>query len=111
MSSVQASSDITDASTPTASPATAKVKVHFVPVGSAPILKKNKFQIGADQRFASVHTFLRKMLRLQPSDSSLFLYLSSAFCPSPDELIGELDECFSKRGELIVHYSLQEAWG
>jgi ubiquitin-like protein ATG12 len=106
--SVEASSD-TDASTPTASPA--KVKVHFVPVGSAPILKKNRFQIGADQRFASVHTFLRKMLRLQASDSSLFLYLSSAFCPSPDELIGELDECFSKRGELIVHYSLQEAWG
>ena len=86
-----------------------KVKVHFVPVGSAPIMKKTKFQIGADQRFASVHTFLRKVLKLQ--GDSLFLYLSSAFCPGPDELVGDLNECFSKRGELIVHYSIQEAWG
>jgi ubiquitin-like protein ATG12 len=88
----------------------AKVKVHFVAVGSAPILKKTKFQLGAGQRFASVHTFLRKILKLQ-GGSSLFLYLSSSFCPSPDELVGDLDECFSKRGELVVHYSLQEAWG
>mmetsp|Transcript_31414 Transcript_31414/g.90530 ORF Transcript_31414/g.90530 Transcript_31414/m.90530 type:complete len:95 (+) Transcript_31414:177-461(+) len=91
-------------------PSTAeKVKVHFVPVGSAPIMKKNKFQIGADMRFSSVHAFLRKMLKLQ--GDSLFLYLSSAFCPGPEELVGDLNECFSKRGELVIHYSLQEAWG
>eukprot|EP00934_Nitzschia_sp_Nitz4_P004822 Nitzschia sp. Nitz4//scaffold171_size48012//5652//5996//NITZ4_007118-RA/size48012-exonerate_protein2genome-gene-0.55-mRNA-1//-1//CDS//3329538680//4812//frame0 len=101
----------TTAATPTnaETPPTAKVKVHFVPVGSAPILKKTKFQIGADQRFASVHAFLRKVLKLQ--GDSLFLYLSSAFCPGPDERVGDLDECFSKRGELVIHYSLQEAWG
>ncbi|KAL3927630.1 MAG: hypothetical protein SGBAC_013009, partial [Bacillariaceae sp.] len=103
-------------------PASRKVKVHFVPVGSAPILKKTKFQISADQRFAAVHTFLRKLLKMNgtagststspsPPPPPLFLYLTSAFCPSPEEMVGELDECFSKRGELIVHYSLQEAWG
>jgi ubiquitin-like protein ATG12 len=86
-----------------------KVKVHFVPVGSAPIMKKTKFQIGADQRFASVHIFLRKMLKLQ--GDSLFLYCNSAFCPGPEELVGDLNDCFAKRGELIIHYSLQEAWG
>ena len=91
--------------------APAKVKVHFVPVGSAPILKKSKFQIGADQQFASVHAFLRKILKLQGDSSPLFLYLSSAFCPSPEDRVGNLNDCFSKRGELIVHYSLQEAWG
>jgi ubiquitin-like protein ATG12 len=95
-----------------AAPAPAeKVKVHFVPVGSAPIMKKTKFQIGADQRFISVHDFLRKVLKLQREDHSLFLYLSSAFCPGPEELVGDLNDCFSKRGELVIHYSLQEAWG
>jgi ubiquitin-like protein ATG12 len=90
-------------------PPAEKVKVHFVPVGSAPIMKKTKFQIGADQRFASVHSFLRKVLKLQ--GDSLFLYLSSAFCPGPDELVRDLNDCFSQRGELVIHYSLQEAWG
>jgi ubiquitin-like protein ATG12 len=108
-----------------------KVKIHFVAVGSAPILKRNKFQINADQRFASVHLFLRKLLKLsspvpmdenhellsantatsQLSSNNLFLYCHSAFVPSPDHLIGELRESFAVRDELVVHYSLQEAWG
>jgi ubiquitin-like protein ATG12 len=86
-----------------------KVKVHFVAVGSAPIMKKTKFQIDADQRFAAVTSFLRKMLKLK--GSSLFLYCNSAFVPAPDELVGDLNDCFSVRGELVIHYSLQEAWG
>jgi ubiquitin-like protein ATG12 len=88
-----------------------KVKVHFVAVGSAPIMKKTKFQIGADQRFAAVTTFLRKMLKMTGSGGSLCLYCNSAFVPSPDELVGDLNDCFSVRGELVIHYSLQEAWG
>lgn len=87
-----------------------KVKIHFVPVGSAPLMKKTKFAIGSDQRFSSVMTFLRKMLKLGGTGGSLFLYIN-CFVPSPDQLVGELDECFSVRGELVVHYSLQEAWG
>lgn len=88
-----------------------KVKVHFVAVGSAPIMKKAKFQIRADQRFATVVVFLRKVLKLQGSGSALFLYCQSSFCPGPDELIGDLKESFSVRDELVIHYSLQEAWG
>lgn len=89
---------------------TEKIKVHFVSVGSAPIMKKTKFQISSNQRFASVHIFLRKVLKLQ-SGESLFLYLHAAFCPGPGELLGDLNETFSKRGELVIHYSLQQAWG
>jgi ubiquitin-like protein ATG12 len=96
--------------TTTTTVSTAKVKVHFLAVGSAPILKKTKFQVSRDQRFGSVQTFLRKVLKLQNGES-LFLYLQSAFCPGPDELVGDLDACFSKRGELVIHYSLQQAWG
>eukprot|EP00978_Attheya_sp_CCMP212_P021559 scaffold63082_cov54-Attheya_sp.AAC.4 len=87
-----------------------KVKVHFCAVGSAPLMKKTKFQIGADQSVSYVLAFLRKMLKLSHSGDSLFLYVNSAFCPSPDESIGELNDCFSIRGELVIHYSLQEAW-
>lgn len=87
-----------------------KVKVHFVAVGCAPLMKKNKFQIDGDQRFAAVNTFLRKVLKLQRGDA-LFLYSSSAFVPSPDALVGEVNDAFSVRGELVLHYSLQEAWG
>lgn len=88
-----------------------KVKVHFVAVGSAPIMKKTKFQISRDQRFVAVTQFLRKMLKMTDSGGSLFLYCNSAFVPSPDELVGDLNDCFSIRGELVIHYSLQEAWG
>ena len=88
-----------------------KVKVHFVAVGSAPIMKKTKFLIGANQRFSAVTAFLRKMLKLKDTGSSLFLYCNSAFVPGPDELVGDLRDCFNIGGELIINYSLQEAWG
>jgi ubiquitin-like protein ATG12 len=101
----------TTATIPATAAENSKVKVHFVAVGSAPIMKKNKFLMGADQRFASVHIFLRKVLQLNGKTESLFLYINSAFCPGPEELVGDLNECFSKRGELIIHYSFQEAWG
>ena len=113
-----------------------KVKVHFVAVGNAPILKRTKFQISAAQPFVAVTTFLRKMLKLtskngrddgddddddggtngnsihRGSSTSLFLYVQSAFVPGPEELIGDVQKSFGKgRDELVIHYSLQEAWG
>eukprot|EP00549_Striatella_unipunctata_P003550 CAMPEP_0118708332 /NCGR_PEP_ID=MMETSP0800-20121206/21811_1 /TAXON_ID=210618 ORGANISM="Striatella unipunctata, Strain CCMP2910" /NCGR_SAMPLE_ID=MMETSP0800 /ASSEMBLY_ACC=CAM_ASM_000638 /LENGTH=108 /DNA_ID=CAMNT_0006611479 /DNA_START=132 /DNA_END=458 /DNA_ORIENTATION=+ len=87
-----------------------KVKVHFCAVGSAPLMKKNKFQIGSEQSFSAVTGFLRRMLKLD-AGASLFLYCNSAFCPGPDEALSDLDDCFSIRGELVINYSLQEAWG
>jgi ubiquitin-like protein ATG12 len=102
------SSDPVAAVTP--DPPPPKVKVHFLPVGSAPLMKKNKFQLDRDQKFASVQLFLRKMLKLKEGDS-LWLYCNSAFCPSQDEFVGDLNDCFAVRGELQIQYSLQEAWG
>lgn len=102
-----------ESSSSTTTPVTAssdKVKVHFVAVGSAPIMRKTKFLISADQRFSSVAAFLQKMLKLS-SGSSLFLYCCQAFVPGPESLVGDLRDCFSIREELVIHYSLQEAWG
>jgi Ubiquitin-like autophagy protein Apg12 len=66
-----------------------------------------------DQRFGAVMAFVTKMIK-QPA----FLYCNSCFCPSPDELLRDIRDCFAQRrdghianDELIVHYSLQEAWG
>ena len=96
-----------------------KIKVHLVAVGSAPILKKSKFLMNYNDKFAVANAFLRKILKLQSStsnsssvsSSSLFLYINAAFVPAPDELLGDLYDCFNVRGELVIHYSLQEAWG
>ena len=113
--------------------------MHFVAVGSAPILKKSKFLIGEEDEFGVATAFLRRLLRLDSGSSSvtnlagnttssvggaslgntspmipapsLFLYINAAFVPSPDERIGDLYDCFGVRGELVIHYSLQEAWG
>jgi ubiquitin-like protein ATG12 len=83
-----------------------KVKVHFMAVGMAPLMKKTKFLIGANQPFSSVISFLRKMLKMG-NESSLFLYCNSAFAPGPDECVGDLRDCFNIRGELVINYSLQ----
>jgi ubiquitin-like protein ATG12 len=87
-----------------------KLKVHFVPTGSAPILKKAKFQIPGDHKFGSLTMFLRRMLKLD-SGQSLFIYCNSAFIPSPDESLSDLHESFALRDELVLNYCLQEAWG
>jgi ubiquitin-like protein ATG12 len=116
-----------------------KIKVHLVAVGSAPILKKNKFLMNRTDNFGVAISFLRKRLKLNNNtnttatntttpfsssgsassavssnvvqSSSLFLYVNSAFVPSPTEQIGDLYDCFGMRDELVIHYSLQEAWG
>ena len=98
----------------TTKPKQQKIKVHLVAVGSAPILKKPKFLMNYNDKFAVANAFLRKILKLQSSSvssSSLFLYINAAFVPAPDELLGDLYDCFNVRGELVIHYSLQEAWG
>ena len=106
--SAEASASTSTSSIPAAKPSNdEKVKVHFVAVGAAPIMKKTKFLISADQRFSSVITFLRKMLKMTNNGSSLFLYCNSAFVPGPDELVGDLRDCFNVRGELVIHYALQ----
>ena len=119
---------LTDTTTDTSNTITKeeKVKIHFVPVGSAPILKRSKYQVYAHQRFVTIQLFLMKLLQL-PTKSpttnnsinnntssnhpNLFLYCHSAFVPSPDHLIGELRDSFAIRDELVIHYSIQEAWG
>jgi hypothetical protein len=91
-----------------------KVKLHFRPVGSAPILKMLKFEVLSHLPFSQVTMFLRKKLREATGDKSLptpFVFCNQAFCPSPDQNIGDLFLSFAVAKELQLHYSFQEAWG
>lgn len=80
--------------------------------------------MNSNDEFAVAIAFVRKLLKMSTaggassssagakvSASSLFLYVNAAFVPSPDERIGDVFACFGVRGELVIHYSLQEAWG
>ncbi|KAI9026160.1 putative autophagy-related protein 12 [Hyaloraphidium curvatum] len=88
-----------------------KVVVHLRPTGNAPILKQSFFRIAASHRFGTVADFVRKQLGVGPNDA-LFLYVNSAFAPSPDEDIGNLHRCFrDSKGDLVVNYCLTPAWG
>jgi len=65
------------------------LQVHLQAVGSAPILRKSKFAVGADENVAVISQFLRKLLKLD-HNAPLFVYCNSAFVPSPDQKIRDL---------------------
>ena len=87
-----------------------KVKVQFLAVGGAPILRKNKFQVRGNMRIAEVIAFLRKTLRIREGDP-LFVYLNSSFAPSLEQTLRVLHECFGVNDELIVQYAVTSSWG
>ena len=102
-------------------PSTTKIKIHFVAVGSAPILKRSKFQIPSDTTWARLGLQLRRMLWNSTTNTTtpLFLYCQAAFVPSPEESLASIVQTLFHHNNnpkqlsspLIVHYSLQEAWG
>ncbi|KAI1338946.1 APG12-domain-containing protein [Xylariaceae sp. FL0016] len=89
----------------------AKVVVRFKAVGAAPQLKPEVRKISSTQKFEAVVSYLRKQLRLGPTEG-LFLYVNSAFAPALDEVVGNLHRCFKdSNDQLIVAYSITPAFG
>ncbi|KAG5192426.1 ubiquitin-like protein Atg12, partial [Tribonema minus] len=86
------------------------VRIHFMPISNAPILRQTKFRVPGSWTFQDLQASLRTQLKL-PSSTPLFVYCNSAFCPSPDQILIELFLCFGTGGELVINYSLSEAWG
>eukprot|EP00903_Cladosiphon_okamuranus_P007066 g6868.t1 len=86
-----------------------KVKVHFKPIANAPILRKSKFQVNAAWTCSELEASLRNMLQI-PDTTPLFLYCNSAFEPSPDQSLSDLFKCFNVNKELLMNYSITEAW-
>ncbi|CAN0127810.1 unnamed protein product, partial [Ectocarpus sp. 4 AP-2014] len=86
-----------------------KVKVHFKPIANAPILRKSKFQVNSAWTCSELETSLRSMLQISDA-TPLFLYCNSAFEPSPDQSLSDLYKCFNVNKELLMNYSITEAW-
>jgi ubiquitin-like protein ATG12 len=87
-----------------------KVVILFKAVGNTPILKRSKAKISTSSQFREVIGFIRKMLKMK-NDQSLFLYCNQAFCPSPDELVGDLYKTFGTEKMLVINYCTTAAWG
>ncbi|KAH7656531.1 ubiquitin-like protein ATG12 protein [Dioscorea alata] len=85
----------------------AEVVVHLRATGDAPILKQAKFKIAGSDKFLKVIEFLRRQLHRD----TLFVYVNSAFSPSPDELVIDLYNNFGFDGKLVVNYACSMAWG
>ncbi|PQE19608.1 hypothetical protein CJF32_00008917 [Rutstroemia sp. NJR-2017a WRK4] len=88
-----------------------KITVRFQPIGSAPLLRQQISRISAEQRFETVVTYLRRVLKLEKT-ASVFLYVNSCFAPALDEVVGNLHRCFKdSKDQLIVSYSMTPAFG
>lgn len=92
---------------PAPGPAAGQVLVKLLAVGSAPRLKKTKFQVPGDKTFAFVITFLRKQLKA----NAVYVYLNQAFSPAPDTPLCDLYRCFQVDNALVISYCITEAYG
>ena len=90
------------------------VKILLRPVGSAPVLDKQKFKLSAEKKIFDVQTFLQRKLSqsLGSEINSLFLYVSSCgFSPLKESTVGELFDIYGTGDELTLTYGVQETWG
>ncbi|XP_074605489.1 autophagy-related 12 [Brevipalpus obovatus] len=93
-----------------ASPQAGKVDILLKATGDAPILKKRKWQVEGDKDVSFVINFVKQMLKLEKNEN-LFVYVSQAFAPAPDQKIRDLYLCYGSDGKLVLHYSKTPAWG
>ncbi|GAM89838.1 hypothetical protein ANO11243_078770 [Dothideomycetidae sp. 11243] len=90
--------------------AQAKITVRLSPLPATPSLRQPRFKISSTQRFEAVVRFLRRKLALKDHES-VFCYVNSCFAPGLDEGVGNLWRCFKVGEELVVSYSVTQAFG
>uniref|UniRef100_A0A1B6KBL1 Ubiquitin-like protein ATG12 n=1 Tax=Graphocephala atropunctata TaxID=36148 RepID=A0A1B6KBL1_9HEMI len=91
-------------------PKSDKIDILLKATPNTPIMKKKKWSVDPDKKIGSVIDFIRKYLKLDPSEH-LFLYVNQAFAPSPDQIVHNLYDSFATDGKLVLYYSLGQAWG
>lgn len=85
-----------------------KIPILLRPIGSAPLLTKNRFHLSGTRQIVEVEKYLRKTIQ---TDKGLFLYCGTGFSPTPDQQVQDLFECFQIGGDLVVMYGIQEQYG
>ncbi|USW48185.1 Putative ubiquitin-like protein Atg12 [Septoria linicola] len=88
----------------------AKVTIRLSPLPNTPQLKQPRFKCSSSQRFEHIVRFLRRKLALNDHES-VFCYVNSVFAPGLDEGVGNLWRCFKTGDELVVSYSITQAFG
>ncbi|KAM0723728.1 hypothetical protein Q7P37_000718 [Cladosporium fusiforme] len=88
----------------------AKVTIRLSPLPNTPALQRPRFNCQSSQRFEAIVRFLRKKLKLQEHEG-VFCYVNSVFAPGLDEGVGNLWRCFKTGEELVVSYSVTQAFG
>ncbi|WPG98608.1 ubiquitin-like autophagy protein Apg12 [Acrodontium crateriforme] len=86
------------------------VTIRLSPLPNTPQLRQPRFKCTSSQRFEAIVRFLRRKLALQDHES-VFCYVNSVFAPGLDEGVGNLWRCFKTGDELVVNYSVTQAFG
>lgn len=86
------------------------VTIHLKSLPNTPQLKQPRFKCDSSQNFEYIVRFLRRRLKVKDHES-VCCYVNSVFAPALDEGLGNLWRCFKVGDELIVHYSLTQAFG
>ncbi|XP_062508128.1 ubiquitin-like protein ATG12 [Corticium candelabrum] len=87
-----------------------KVTILLKAAADAPILKTKKYNVSREKTVAWIANFVKQRIHCQP-DESVFLYVSQAFVPPPDQTVHNLYESFGSDGKLVFHYCKSQAWG
>ncbi|CAK1354379.1 Ubiquitin-like protein ATG12 [Cercospora beticola] len=87
-----------------------KVTIRLSPLPNTPQLRQPRFRCSSNQRFEHIVRFLRRKLGLKDHES-VFCYVNSVFAPGLDEGVGNLWRCFKTGDELVVSYSITQAFG
>ncbi|KAH9827820.1 Ubiquitin-like protein ATG12 [Teratosphaeria destructans] len=87
-----------------------KVTIRLTPLPGAPMLRQPRFKCSSSQRFEFVVRFLRRKLGVAEG-MGVFVYVNSVFAPGLDEGVGNLWRCFKTGDELVVNYSVTQAFG
>jgi ubiquitin-like protein ATG12 len=93
-----------------AKPQLTKIEVRLQPTGDAPIMKKRKWAVDPQKTIGQINKFVRGYIKLDEKEN-LFMYVNQAFAPSPDQTVQNLYECFGSDGNIVLHYSKNQAWG
>ncbi|KAF2716692.1 APG12-domain-containing protein [Polychaeton citri CBS 116435] len=87
-----------------------KVTIRLSPLPNTPALKQPRFKCSSSQRFEAIVRFLRKKLGVKEHEG-VYCYVNSVFAPGLDEGVGNLWRCFKTGDELVVSYSITQAFG
>ncbi|KAL9535629.1 Ubiquitin-like protein [Sphaerulina musiva] len=88
----------------------AKVTIRLSPLPNTAQLRQPRFKCSSNQRFEYIVRFLRRKLALRDHEA-VFCYVNSVFAPGLDEAVGNLWRCFKTGDELVVSYSITQAFG